>query len=112
HRRHRTAAGCPARAHPVDRQRNPAAVRETDHRRQPTDQLLPGLVAMATHPPSPRPRQPLPHPRRHRPSTKLYITFPGWTTSFTTVVRDFWLAVFGSGSGGLVLVVVFGSGTR
>jgi hypothetical protein len=83
HRRHRTPRGSPAGTDPVDRQRNPAHVRETDHHQNPTGRLHPGLVTMATHPPSPRPREPLPHPRLHRPSTKLYITFPGWTTTRT-----------------------------
>ena len=52
-----------------------------DHRHHPTGQLPPGLVPMATHPPSPR-REPATTASRgdtdHRPS--IYITNPGWTT--------------------------------
>ena len=46
-----------------------------------TISLLAALVRMATPPPSTRPDQPLPHPRRQRTSTSIYITFWSWTTS-------------------------------
>src|SRR5690348_7661847 len=73
---------------PADRQRDLPPVRKTDHHHHPTGRLPPGLVPMATHSLSPRPHQPLPHPRRQRTSTHSYITFPGWTTNRESTCVD------------------------
>ena len=68
-------------ADPVDRQRNPPPLRETDHQHRPHHHLLAALVTLATPPPSTRPDQPLPPPHPTDPSTSIYITNPGCRTN-------------------------------